>query len=80
MTFKELAKFILSQPEDFQNCEASITNLDEGESASLSEEHIKIVGIVDDVFAPLIFGTKVGYKTIATSKYEIECDEYRYDG
>lgn len=81
-TFKEIAEFILNQPEDFQNSEANFMNVfvDEfdivdGEGVELSGEKIQIVDVVDRQFAPMIFGTPVGYKAIAVTDNDTEIPE-----
>lgn len=81
-TFKEIAEFILSQSEDFQNSEANFMNVfvDEfdivdGESVTLSGEKIQIVDVVDRQFAPMIFGVPMGYKAIAVTDNDTEIPE-----
>ena len=77
MTFKELAMFILSQPEEVQECEAGFANLDDDEICSLNRENVKVVTVVEKNFAPALFGAPMAYKKIATSDDPIE-DEYDY--
>lgn len=72
MTFKELAEFILSQPEEVQEAEASFGNIDNDEFCSLSCNNVKIAVITDKTFAPMIFGLPVAYYAILTSDDEIE--------
>ena len=53
MTFKELANYILTLPEDIQDSEATFANLDEDECVALSGENNKIAMIKDKTFAPI---------------------------
>ena len=77
MTFKEVANFILSQPEEIQNAEAVFGNIDEGESVTINGENIKSVVVVERGFAPAIFGAPMAYRAIVTSDEEIN-DEYDF--
>ena len=72
MTFKELAEFILSQPEEIQESEASFVNLDEDEFCTINCDNVKAVVVADKEFAPAIFGAPVAYRAIATSDDEID--------
>lgn len=77
MTFKELAEFILSQPEEIQESEASFVNLDEDEFCTINCDNVKAITVVEKDFAPAIFGVPVAYRAIATSDDEID-DKYDY--
>ena len=77
MTFKEVAEFILSQPEEIQNAEAVFGNIDEGEGVTINGENIKAVVVVERGFAPVIFGAPMAYRAIVTSDEDIE-DEYDF--
>ena len=75
MTFKELANYILTLPEDIQNSEATFANLDEDEKVGLSGENNKIAMIKDKTFAPMMFGFVTAYPAILSSDDEIH-EEY----
>lgn len=76
MTFKELANYILTLPENIQNSEAAFVNLDEDtQCVALSGENNKIAMIEDKTFAPMIFGCITAYPAILSSDDEIG-DEY----
>lgn len=75
MTFKELANYILTLPEDIQNSEAAFANIDEDECVTLSGENNKIAMIKDKTFAPMIFGCITAYPAILSSDDKID-DEY----
>lgn len=75
MTFKELANYILTLPEDIQNSEATFANLDEDEKVALSGENNKIAMIKDKTFAPMMFGFVTAYPAILSSDDEIH-EEY----
>ena len=75
MTFKELANYILTLPEDIQNSEAVFANLDEDECVALSGENNKIAIIKDKTFAPMMFGCITAYPAILSSDDKID-DEY----
>ena len=76
MTFKELANYILTLPEDIQNSEAAFANLnDDIGCVTLSGENNKIAMIKDKTFAPMMFGCITAYPAILSSDEEID-DEY----
>jgi hypothetical protein len=75
MTFKELANYILTLPENIQNSEAAFANIDEDECVELSGENNKIAMITDKTFAPMMFGCATAYPAILSSDEEID-DEY----
>ena len=77
MTFKELAEYILTLPENVQNSVASFTDLDNESEVSLECENVGITKIVEDGFAPMIFGAPCAFYTIATSDDKID-EEYKY--
>lgn len=72
MTFKELANFILTQPEDVQESEANFCNLDEDETCSINCDNVKTILVTDKDFAPYIFGKPTAYYAIATSDDKID--------
>lgn len=76
-TFKEVAEYILSLPEEQQQCEAFFVNLDEDEQASLEGVNIRMVRIIEDYFAPAITGAPCMYMAIACSDFEID-EEYKH--
>lgn len=92
-TFKEIAEFILSQPEDIQNCEANFIHVgdyDEEEyntlglepdidGFELSGEKLKLVKVVDRHIAPMIFGKPTCYMAIANGDDELP-EEFDYNG
>jgi hypothetical protein len=76
MTFKELANYILTLPEDIQNSEAAFANLDEDtQCVALSGENNKLAMIKDKTIAPMIFGCVTAYSAILSSDDEIH-EEY----
>ena len=76
MTFKELANYILTLPEDIQNSEAAFANLDEDtQCVALSGENNKLAIIKDKTIAPMIFGCITAYPAILSSDDEIH-EEY----
>lgn len=76
MTFKELANYILTLPENIQNSEAAFANLnDDTECVTLSGENNKIAIIKDKTFAPMIFGCVTAYPAILSSDDKIH-EEY----
>jgi hypothetical protein len=76
MTFKELANYILTLPEDIQNSEAAFANLDEDtQCVALSGENNKLAMIKDKTIAPMIFGCVTAYPAILSSDDEIH-EEY----
>lgn len=76
MTFKELANYILTLPEDIQNSEAAFANLDEDtQCVALSGENNKLAMIKDKTIAPMIFGCITAYPAILSSDDEIH-EEY----
>ena len=76
MTFKELANYILTLPEDIQNSEAAFANLDEDtQCVALSGENNKVAMIKDKTIAPMIFGCVTAYPAILSSDDEIH-EEY----
>lgn len=76
MTFKELANYILTLPEDMQNSEATFANLDEDtQCVALSGENNKMAMIKDKTFAPMMFGCITAYPAILSSDDEIH-EEY----
>jgi hypothetical protein len=77
MTFKELAEFILTQPDEIQESEATFTNLDDDEKCTINCENVKVITVIEKDFAPAIFGAPVAYHAIATSDDEID-DKYDY--
>ena len=80
MTFKELADYILTLPENVQNSAAAFADLDDGsEVVSLEGDNVKFTKIVEDGFAPMIFGVPCAFYAIATSNEEIG-EEYKYWG
>jgi len=76
MTFKELANYILTLPENMQNSEAAFANLDDStECVTLSGENNKIAMVTDKTFAPMMFGCITAYPAILSSDDKID-DEY----
>lgn len=80
MTFKELAEYILTLPENVQNSMAAFADIDEGSGVvSLEGDNVKVTKFVEDGFAPMIFGAPCAFYAIGTSNDEIG-EEYKYYG
>lgn len=76
-TFKEVAEYILSLPEIEQQCEACFINLDDDRDVTIDGANIRMARIIEDDFAPAIFGAPVMYKAIVCSNEEVD-DEYKH--
>lgn len=73
MTFKELANYILTLPEDIQESEAAFANIDDDiGTVTLSGENNKVAMIKDKTFAPMMFGCVTAYPAILSSDDEID--------
>ena len=78
MTFRELAEYILTLPDKVQDSEASFVDLVEGdEVVTLGNENVGVTRIIEDDFAPMIFGAPCAFYAIATSNEEID-EEYKH--
>jgi hypothetical protein len=72
MTFKELAQFILTLPEDIQDAEAAFANLDEDVMCVINGDNVKQILVTDKHIAPMLFGVPTAYYAIATSDDDID--------
>ena len=72
MTFKELAQFILTLPEDIQDAETAFANLDEDVMCAINGNNVKEIMVTDKHIAPMLFGVPTAYYAIATSDDDID--------